>query len=245
MDSAGIIVRRWVMLLLIILPLVRAGAQKAVGGEESGIYSPGCVVPENVIGTVGAGAFFSNQAVPDTIFALMQGRSYKEDCTVPRTDLRYLLILHRNLEGQAVVGELVVNRQIASDVLQIMQQLFRESYPIERVRLIDYYDADDERSMMANNTSCFCWRTVSGSTTVSRHALGMAVDINPLYNPYHRVRNGREVVQPASGRPYLDRKAEFPYKITEGDVCYRLFIAHGFKWGGAWTSLKDYQHFEK
>ena len=240
MESAGDIVRRWLIWVVLLLPCVRVGAQGAADG-----YGPGCIVPEHLLGSAGTGVFFSNQAIPDTIFALMQGRSYKDDCTVPRTDLRYLLILHRNLEGQAVVGELVVNKKIAADVLEIMRRLFKESYPIERVRLIDYYDADDERSMSANNTTCFCWRTVSGSTTVSKHALGMAIDINPLYNPYHRVRNGREVVQPLSGKPYLDRKAEFPYKIVKGDACYRLFTTHGFEWGGAWTSLKDYQHFEQ
>lgn len=245
MNSAGNVVCRWVVWVLLLLPWAGVAAQNADGGDVSGGYSPGCVVPEHVLSTVGAGVFFSNQAIPDTIFALMQGRSYKAGCTVPRTDLRYLLILHRNLDGQAVVGELVVNRQIAADVLEIMKQLFRESYPIERVRLIDYYDADDERSMTANNTSCFCWRTVSGSTSVSKHASGMAIDINPLYNPYYRVSNGKESVQPASGKPYLDRNASFPYKIVKGDACYQLFVNHGFKWGGAWTSLKDYQHFER
>ena len=208
-------------------------------------YAPGRIVPEQVIQKKGVDVFFKNDTIPDYIFTLMQGRSYKKDCTVPRSDLRYLLILHRNLDGQAVIGELVVNKLIADDIIEIMKQLFIASYPIEKVHLIDYYDADDEKSMSDNNTSCFNWRNKTSSYGVSKHATGMAIDINPLYNPYYKFERGMETVQPAAGRPYLDRNSAFPYKITEGDLCHSLFTAHGFTWGGSWKSLKDYQHFEK
>ena len=208
-------------------------------------YGPGQVVPERILIESGAESFFSSQEIPDTIFAFMQGRSYKEDCTVPRSDLRYLLFLHRNLEGKAVIGEMVANRKIADDVLEIMQQLFYESYPIEQARLIDYFDADDEKSMAANNTSCFNWRTKAGSANISKHAMGMAVDINPLYNPYFKFSDVEGTTQPSNGMPYVDRMWSFPYRIEEGDLCYQLFVEHGFKWGGSWNSARDYQHFEK
>ena len=91
-----------------------------------------------------------------------------------------------------------------------------------------------------------CYRTISNSTKISKHALGLAVDINPLYNPYYRrYRNGRVKIQPSNAARYCDRKKQFAYKIDSNDLCYKLFIKHGFQWGGAWTSLKDYQHFEK
>ena len=208
-------------------------------------YVPGCVVPEKTINRYGVDYFFQSYDIPDTIFNLMQGKSYKEDCTVAREDLQYLILLHRNPEGQAIVGEMVVNKLIATDVLDIMKILFIQSYPIEKVRLIDYYDADDEKSMSNNNTSCFNWRSKPNSAEVSKHGMGMAVDINPLYNPYYKSEHGRETVQPEAGRPYLDRESEFPYKITKNDLCHRLFTAHGFTWGGSWKSVKDYQHFEK
>ena len=217
----------------------------AACSQQPAVYGPGQVVPEHILSEGGADSFFICQEIPDTIFDFMQGRSYKEDCTVPRSDLRYLLFLHRNLDGQAVIGEMVVNRQIADDVLEIMQQLFYESYPIERARLIDYYDADDEKSMAANNTSCFNWRVKAGSGNISKHAMGMAIDINPLYNPYYRFPGVNETLQPSSAEPYMDRMWDFPYKIEEGDACQRLFTEHGFKWGGSWNSLRDYQHFER
>ena len=209
-------------------------------------FEPGDVVPQEVLDTLNIDRYFTISEIPDTIFQFMQGRSYKEDCLIPRSDLRYLIILHRNMDGQAVVGELVVNKEIADDILAIMHELYDLYYPIEQVRLVDYYEGDDELSMAANNSSAFNWRPLTGSTTkISRHAMGMAIDINPLYNPYYKFHRGVETIKPEEGEPYVDRMSGYPYQIEEGDVCHRLFMERGFKWGGDWRSLKDYQHFEK
>ena len=115
--------------------------------------------------------------------------------------------------------------------------------------LPDNYMADDEIMMRDNNSSAFNFRFISHSNKISKHGLGMAVDINTLYNPYHKfVKNDdgttTEVLEPATARPYLDRDKNFDYKIEKGDLCYRLFIEKGFEWGGDWTDRKDYQHFE-
>ena len=132
-----------------------------------------------------------------------------------------------------------------SKLIRIFMELYRQHYPIQKIRLADEYDADDERQMSDNNTSCFCFRTVSGRQHLSYHARGLAVDINTLYNPYVRTgKDGKQIVEPATGKPYCDRKKNFKYKITKGDLCYRLFIKHGFTWGGSWRTVKDYQHFE-
>lgn len=143
---------------------------------------------------------------------------------MPRSELRYLRCLHTDKEGRSIVGEMVVNKAIANDVLDILYKLYRAKYPIERMRLIDYWNADDERAMRANNSSCFNFRFISHTHTVSKHGRGMAVDINTLYNPYHkRLRNGKEVIEPATARPYLDRSKKHAYMIQRGDLCYRLF----------------------
>jgi len=189
---------------------------------------------------------FTADTLSDEVFKRMAGRSFPEECTIDRHELRYLQVLHIDHKGQVHQGELVCNRRIADDLLDIFRKLYEARYPIERIRLIDDYDADDERSMSNNNTSCFCYRTVTGSQHLSKHALGMAVDINTLYNPYvKKHKDGTTIVKPAAGRPYVNRQKPFRYKIEKGDLCYRLFIEHGFKWGGNWNSLKDYQHFEK
>ena len=208
-------------------------------------FDPGDVVPQEVLDTMNIDRYFTISEIPDTIFEFMQGRSYKADCTIPRSDLRYLIILHRNMDGQAVVGELVVNKEISADILDIMRELYELNYPIEQVRLVDYYEGDDELSMAANNSSAFNWRTQTGSSAkISKHATGMAIDINPFYNPYYRFPYVNETVSPG-GDLYMDRMWEFPFKIDEDDDCYRIFTEHGFKWGGSWNSLRDYQHFEK
>lgn len=183
--------------------------------------------------------------IPDDIFAKMQGKSYKEDCTVPREDLRYVHVRHMGFDGEARDGELVVNKAIADDVLAIFEELYKADYPIEKVRLVDEYDADDEASMSDNNSSAFNFRFISHTTRISKHGLGMAVDINTRYNPYVKTVDGKLSIEPANGADYVDRSKDFPHKIDHEDLCYKLFKEHGFTWGGDWTHSKDYQHFER
>ena len=199
------------------------------------------------LAVVGVGAQeFSAQPIPDSAFHRMQGRSWPEGCTIRRADLRYLRLTHVDAESKEHVGEMVCNKAIANDLIEIFKELYRQKYPIQRIRLIDDYEAVDERSMRDNNSSCFCYRKVSGTTKLSKHAMGMAVDINTLYNPYVRTgKDGRRIVEPATATKYVDRRKTFPYKIVKGDLLYRLFVQHGFKWGGSWRTMKDWQHFEK
>jgi hypothetical protein len=121
-------------------------------------------------------------------------------------------------------------------------------YHIEKIKLIDEYNGDDTASMLDNNTSCFNYRVVDGTTNLSKHALGCAIDINPFYNPYvvfNKDGSGETYISPKGSEIYADRSADFPYKIDENDLCYKLFKEHGFTWGGDWNSCKDYQHFQK
>ncbi|MGN0903076.1 MAG: M15 family metallopeptidase, partial [Succinivibrio sp.] len=115
---------------------------------------------------------------------------------------------------------------------------------IEKVRLVDEYNADDELSMRDNNSSSFNFRFISHTKKVSKHGLGLAVDINTLYNPYVKEVRGKLVIEPSTATLYTDRSLDFPYKIDESDLAYKLFTEYGFEWGGHWKSCKDYQHFE-
>ncbi len=130
---------------------------------------------------------------------------------------------------------------------EILRSLYDASYPIEKMRLIDHYGADDQASMEDNNSSAFNFRPRAHQTAISKHALGLAIDINPLYNPYVlTTESGYRIVEPASAGAYLDRSADFPYKIERDDLCCTLFREHGFYWGGGWASrTKDFQHFER
>jgi hypothetical protein len=165
---------------------------------------------------------------------------------VTTDDLRYLHILHYDFDGNPAEGELICNAVIADDLLDIFYQLYQNEYQLESVLLIDEFDGDDTASMEADNTSCFNYRVVAGSSSISKHAYGLAIDINPFYNPYITYeKDGTEHVSPDAAYLYADRTMNFPYKIDEDDLCCRLFLEHGFVWGGNWNSVKDYQHFEK
>lgn len=197
---------------------------------------------------------FYYEPVSDDLRRYMTGISYPaadsfEEGIQPEIsfdDLRYLHILHVDFEGGTAEGELICNELIAQDLAEIFQELYRNEYRIEKVLLIDEYEGDDTASMADNNTSCFNYRPIAGSERLSKHAYGLAVDINPLYNPYITYgEDGERQISPASALPYADRSADFPYKIDEEDLCYKLFTKYGFTWGGNWNSMKDYQHFQK
>lgn len=163
-------------------------------------------------------------------------------------DLRYVSILHYDFNGKEKEGELICNKAIAQDMVEIFYELYQNDYQIEQIRLVDEYNGDDTLSMLDNNTSCFNYRVVDGTDSLSKHAYGLAIDINPFYNPYivfGKGENGSDYISPAGSEVYADRSRNFAYKIDETDLCYRLFKEHGFTWGGDWNSCKDYQHFQK
>lgn len=210
-------------------------------------WKVGATVSPEAVKRYGIGRCFTASAIPDAVFRRMQGKSYPQGCTVPRSSLRYLKVLHYDENGRIRLGEMVCGQAIASRLVTVFRKLYDQRYAIHSMRLIDDFDADDERSMQANNTSCFCFRRVKGSRKLSAHSRGMAVDINPLYNPCVRLdAQGRvKSIQPAAGRRYADRSASFPMKITKADAAWRVFTAQGFHWGGSWRHTKDYQHFER
>lgn len=171
-----------------------------------------------------------------------------ESVAVSYDDLCHLSVLYYDFHGEVQTGELICNKQIADDLVEIFYELYLNEYPIEKIKLIDEYNGDDTASMADNNTSCFNYRVVDGTTSLSKHALGCAIDINPFYNPYvvFPKNDGEDTyISPAGSEIYADRSKSFPYKIDKDDLCYQLFKEHGFTWGGDWKSCKDYQHFQK
>lgn len=193
----------------------------------------------------GVNTGFYSSKISKTIKKRITGNSYKENKEIPLSDLRYVRVLYYGFDKKTHIGELIVNKSIAKDIIAIFKELYQVNYPIEKIVLIDEYDADDEASMKDNNTSAFNYRTIAGSKNLSKHALGLAVDINPLYNPCVEKINGKTVVSPLEGKKYAARSLANDYYIKKNDVCYKAFTKKGFTWGGSWNSLKDYQHFQK
>ena len=195
----------------------------------------------------GTNAAFWYGKPTDALKVRITGTSFPEDpkdCPVKLGDLRYVHILYVDFNGAEHEGELLVHKKVAKDVLEIFEALYDARYPLRSVRLVDDFGEkfDDNLSMAADNTSAFCCRKVTGSKKFSRHSYGAAIDVNPLENPYIRPDGS---FAPAEGESYLDRSNVREGMITEDDLCYRLFTAHGWTWGGHFKGEKDYQHFSK
>lgn len=216
-----------------------------LSAAEIQMMEAGSIVDVSRMETQMLESLFYSEVPGEEIAQRITGISYQENDHISMEELRYLRVLHMGFDGQTHIGELLVHEFIAEDILEIMAALYENQYPIEKMLLVDEYGADDETSMQDNNTSAFNYREIAGTSRLSQHSLGLAIDINPKFNPYVKERDGQLTISPANAADYADRTQDFEYKIDENDLCYQLFTAHGFTWGGSWNSVKDYQHFEK
>lgn len=169
------------------------------------------------------------------------GPTWRPGCPVGPDELRLVRVSHATPDGATATGELVVAAEAAGDVIAAFAEIYAARFPITRMTTIDAYGGDDNESMADDNTSAFNCRAITGGTGWSRHSYGLAIDVNPLRNPYV---NGETVLPPA-GQAYLDRTDVRPGMIVAGDVVVAAFTSRGFEWGGDFASLKDYQHFDR
>jgi hypothetical protein len=187
-----------------------------------------------------APAFHGTVSAIDPGTSARMTSSWHPGCPVPIADLRYLRLSHWGFDGVAHSGEMVVHKHVAGAVVKVFGKLFAARFPIRRMRLVDAYGGDDDRSMAANNTSAFNCRMVTGGSGWSQHAYGWAIDINPIQNPYV-TRSG--TVLPPEGAKYANRSLSAKGMIHAGDVVVRAFASVGWGWGGTWSGTRDYQHF--
>ena len=171
----------------------------------------------------------------------MTGKSYQEGSPVSLEDLRYLQVLYKGLDHNVHIGGLIVHYKVAEELLDIFKELYDADYPMDKIRPIYHYEANDDVSMEDNNTSAYTFRVVSGSTHLSKHSYGIALDINPIQNPFVQ----GDHVSPEAGQAYMDRNLPQPGMILEGDPCHQAFKSRGWTWGGDWNTKTDYQHFQK
>jgi D-alanyl-D-alanine carboxypeptidase len=139
-------------------------------------------------------------------------------------------------------GELVVLDAVAARVARIFDKLLDLRFPLEKARPVNRYDGDDDASMADNNTSSFNDRPVAGSTSLSMHAYGLAIDLNPVQNPFIEGAGSTRRVSPTGGERYLDRAHVKP---GMAETVIDVFADNGFTvWGGDWHDPIDYQHFQ-
>ena len=183
---------------------------------------------------------FASEPLSKPVRDRVVGSSWRKGCPVPLSGLRYLELSYRDFKGRRRTGELIVSKDSVSAVRKAFRRLYAASFPIRRMRLVDDYGASDYKSIEADNTSAFNCRQRTGGGGWSQHALGRSIDINPIENPY--VHADGTTSHPAS-RPYLNRSKKRPGMAVPGGVLVRAFKRVGWRWGGRWASIKDYQHF--
>lgn len=166
--------------------------------------------------------------------------SWRPGCPVPLSGLRVLTLTYLGFDGAPHTGRLVVNESVAGGVVSAFHRLFDARFPIERMTPVDAYGGDDDAAVAADDTSAFNCRPPDGGSGWSEHAYGLAVDVNPLRNPYVHADGS---VKLAVSRPWTNRGLQLPGMIHAGDVVVRAFASIGWGWGGGWSGARDYQHF--
>ena len=139
-------------------------------------------------------------------------------------------------------GEIIVLDAVADRVARIFDKLLALRFPLEKARPINRYDGDDDASMADDNTSSFNDRAVAGGTSLSMHAYGLAIDLNPVQNPFLQGAGATRRVSPKGGEKYLVRADIRP---GMAETVIDVFADNGFLiWGGDWHDPIDYQHFQ-
>ena len=179
------------------------------------------------------------EEVPEPVRTRMRGKSWRDDPRCPGFEaLRYVTLDHVTMDGGVARGELVVAAAIAERAVALFRRLYALGFPIRAMALVDDYDASDDRSMSADNSSAFNFRVVAGTNNLSQHALGMAIDINPLENPWRRP----DRILPPEGAAFADRSDVRPGMIVRPGPIVTAFDEGGWEWGGDWRHAKDDHH---
>lgn len=188
---------------------------------------------------------------PEIKKRMIKGNSWRKGCPVGLKDLRYIQVSYLDFKGFTQRGELITHKDVADEIAKIFTLLYEDKYPIYKMKLVSNYKGNDYQSIEAGNTSAFNCRNITGNKKKwSKHAFGKAIDINPIENPYIS-RKG--TCSHSKSAPYLPHKrkhkdmsiARDKAMILKNDYITKKFKNHGWKWGGDWRTIKDYQHFEK
>jgi poly-gamma-glutamate synthesis protein (capsule biosynthesis protein) len=177
--------------------------------------------------------------IPAAVRARMEGCSWHgDDPRCPRwADLAYVQLDHVAFDGTAW-GELVVAAALAPRAVRLFRRLWQLGFPIRQLRLVDDFAASDDASMAADNSSAFNFRLIAGTQLLSQHALGRAIDINPVENPWRRP----DRIVPAAGQAFADRRAIRPGMFVRPGPAVAAFDELGWEWGGDWMHAFDDHH---
>ena len=201
------------------------------------------------LGSIAFAAFESDssQITPQIKQRMIEGDSWRKGCPVALKDLRYLRIKHINFNGEEVMGEMIVHKEVSAEVIAIFEGLYNMGYPIHKMKLVSDYKGSDWYSIESDNTSAFNCRKATGSLKWSKHSYGKAIDINPIENPYISRKGSISHTASERYRKRVHQRSTYADKavLCKNDPAVQLFKKYGWKWGGDWSGVKDYQHFSK
>lgn len=196
-------------------------------------------LPDNVPMLPGTG--FASRVVSPPPARVLARSTWKPGCPVGAGDLAWVRLTFHGFDGERHTGELLVNTDVSRDVVAVFRKLWRARFPLEQMRVTTLAEMDAPPTGDGNNTGAFVCRVKRGGSSYSEHAYGRAVDINPFHNPYVK----GDLVLPELASAYRDRSRRAPGMVRAGGPVVRAFRSVGWEWGGAWQSLKDYQHFSR
>lgn len=173
--------------------------------------------------------------------AVIARSSWRPGCPVEPDELAWLRLTFWGFDQRRHTGELLVNTDVARDLESVFARLYAARFPLEEVTIVTRRELDAPPTGDGNPTTAYACRPTTGGTEFSQHAYGLAVDVNSFQNPYV----SGDLVLPELASAYRDRGRKRPGMIEANDPVVRAFASIGWEWGGAWTSLKDYQHFSE
>ncbi len=196
-----------------------------------------------------SGNFSVQPLSPSLQQEMREKKTWTKDCPVSIDRLRFVTLSYYNFEGNEYQdGELIVLEAVALRVAAIFKHLHELKFPIAKALRIEHYNGNDEASMADNNTSCFNSRKIIGGGLPSLHSYGLAIDVNPIQNPFMQIKESESAYQasltimPRAGKNYLNRTNLRP---GMAETIVEVFKENGFRvWGGHWQSPIDWQHFQ-
>jgi hypothetical protein len=191
----------------------------------------------------GENPVFSISPVPNHLTEDMTRKNiWNEKCPVAISRLKLLNLSYYDFEGNHHSdGKMIVIDTIAEKVLEVFKELHKRKFPIAKIKLMNDYNGDDELSMADNNTSAFICREVTGGGRISLHSYGVAIDVNPIQNPYISIDNLQVKISPKEGANYINRTNIRPGMV---EPVVDVFTSNGFIiWGGSWNDPVDWMHF--
>ena len=195
-------------------------------------------LPDTVPALPGTGFASRVEPAPSKVIARS---TWKPGCPVRTDQLDWIRLTYRGFDGKRHTGELLAHEGVSADLVTVFRALWKAHFPIEEMRITEARELDLEPTGDGNNTGAFVCRPLFDSTSFSQHAYGLAIDVNPFQNPYHK----GDAVIPELASAYLDRDDRRPGMIFTAGPVVSAFDRIGWGWGGRWRTLKDLQHFSR